>query len=332
MDLTLKKLALAVARKEPQANFSYEDMHEAFRKEVAALVCDSSGKIDYHSWQRNKLAIFELVGTMVDEILPIRVTEIMGGFADLKTFAHGDKPRFHLKRGRENVKRFVTRVAAAGVYERVRLDRDYFDMEVYAHGGAVYQTLEGFLAGREDISDVFEIMVEGIEDEMYSDISTALIGTLTTMPAANQHDAAGFVEEEFLRILNTVRAYGQPVIFCTQEFAGTIVPSYLFVGAADHADMRNQGYLGRFMGADVVVLPQSFTDSTNTQTVIDPQYAYIMPGGNAAEKPIKVALEGNTLVRDVEREDWSTEIQMYKKMGTAIVYVNHFGIYRNTDL
>lgn len=331
MDRELKKLAIAVARKEPAGNYSYDEMHEGLRKEIAKLICDETGKINYHSWQRNKSYVFELVGTMVDEVLPRRVLDTIGQFADVKNFEHGDKPRFYLKTGRQNVRRFVTRVAAAGVYERVRLDRDYFDMEVYAHGGAVYQTLEGFLAGRENISDVYEIMLEGLEDEMYSDISTALIGTMTSMPAANQFTGAGFDESEFIAILSAVRAYGTPVVFCTQEFAGTLAPTDIFVGAADQADMRDQGYLGKVLGADVVVLPNSFTDSTNTETVIDPQYAYIMPAGSS-EAPVKVALEGNTLIRDVQREDWSAEIQMYKKMGTSIVHTHHFGIYRNTDL
>ena len=331
MNDKLKKLAIAVAKKEPAADFSYNDMHNAFRQEVAKLICDENGKVNYHSWQKNKIALFELISTMIDTILPERVYETLGKFADVKTYGHGDKPRFQLKRGRQNVKRFVTRVAAAGVYERVRLDRDFFDIDVYAHGGAVYQTLEGFLAGRESISEVFEIMLEGLEEEMYQDLTVALQGTLGVMPAANQHTAAGFVEAEFLRILSAVRAYGTPVIFATQAFAGSLTPAANFIGDADRADMRNQGYIGRYMGADVVILPQSFTDATNATTVIDPQYCYVMPGG-AAEKPVKIALEGDTLIRDVQREDWSSEIQMYKKMGIAVVHTNHYGIYRNTNL
>ena len=332
IDNKLMQLAIAVAKKEPVADYSYEDMHEAFRQEVAKLVCDEKGAVNYHKWEQNKLHIFELMGVMIDELLPRRVNDVVGKFAEMKTYAHGDKPRFQLKRGRQNVKRFVTRVAAAGVYERVRLDKDYFDMEIYAHGGAVYHTLEGFLSGRENITEVFAIMLEGIEDEMYNDITVALQGTLASMPAANQHTAAGFVEAEFNRILATVKAYGQPVIFCTQEFAANITPAVNFIGDADRADMRNQGYIGRYLGVDVVILPQSFTDATNTTKVINPQYCYIMPGGASAEKPVKVALEGNTLIRDLQREDWSSEIQMYKKMGTAILHTHHYGVYRDTNL
>ena len=332
IDNTLRKLALDVAKKRPVGNFSYEDMHETLRKEIVSLVCNEDGSINYYSWDNNKIQVFALMSEMIDDLLPPRVQTTLGMFAEIKTFADGDKPRFQVKKGRNNVKRFLTRVAAAGVYERVRLDRDYFDMEIYAHGGAVYQTLEGFLTGRESITEVFEILLEALEDEVYGDITTALQGTMASMPAANQHTAAGFVQDEFDRILATVRVYGQPVIFCTQEFAASLTPAANFIGDADKTDMRNQGYIGKYLGADVVIMPQSFRDSTNTEKVIDPSYCYIMPSGASADKPVKVAMEGPAKIRQMDREDWSSEIQMYKKMGIAIVHTHHYGIYRNTNL
>ena len=331
LDRKLKKLAIDVAKGQPVGNYSFDDMHEALRSEVAKLVCDERGNINYHAWEQNKKVIFELIGTMVDEIFPTKVYDTLGQFADVKTFNHGSKPRFTLKKGRQNVKRFVTRVAAAGVYERVRLDRDYFDMEMYAHGGAVYQTLEGFLSDREYITEIFEILLEGLEESVYSDVTVALQGTIDEMPAANKKTGA-FDATEFNKILATVRAYGQPTIFCTQEFAADLQPDEKFIGDAEKADMRNQGYIGRYNGADVIILPQSFTDKDNETKVIDPQYCYIMPGGANAEKPVKVAFEGNTLIRQMEREDWSTEIQMYKKMGVAVLNTNHYGMYKNTAL
>ena len=331
MEKALKDMAISLAKNETK-NYSYEEVHESFRKEVAKLVCDDKGKIDYYKWESNKKHIFALIGTMIDEILPPRVNDALGRFATIKTFGDGDKPRFYLKKGRMNVKRFVTRVAAAGRYERVRLDRDYLDMEMYAHGGAVFQTLEGFLSGREQISEVFEILLEGLEDEMYRDITTALQGTFNTLPAKNTATHAGFDAAKFDKVLATVKVYGTATIFCTPEFAHTIDLDANFIGDADKNDMRNQGYIGKYKGAAVVVIPQSFVDETNEETVIDPQYAYIMPSGANADNPVLVGLEGPAKVREMEREDWSTEIQTYKKMGIAIMNTNHFGIYQNTSL
>ena len=326
MNKDLKVLAIDLLNKRTYEQYTEQEMRDSFRKQVNNLVCDTEGKITYHSWNRGKLEVFELMATMIEEILPKKVYDVLGKFADIKTYGNGDKPRFTLKKGRQNVKRFVTKVAAAGVYERVRLDRDYLDVETYAHGGAIYQTIEAFLAGREDITEVLDIMLEGLEESIYADITTALEGTVSELPAANSKIGA-YDAGEFNKILATVRAYGQPVIFCTQVFAANLVPETGFVGDADKADMRNQGYIGRYMGADIVILPQSFKDANNEETVINDNICYIMPGGANAEKPVKVAFEGETLVRSLEREDWSMEMQLYKKIGVAITNTNHYGMY-----
>lgn len=331
VDKKLQKLALAIALNENTTEYSMDDLKETFRAEVVKLVCNEEGEIDFYAWEQNKTLVFQLLSTTIDKILPTRVIQWVEKFAETKTYKDGDKPRFLVKKGKKNVKRFLTKVAAAGVYERVRLDRDYFDIETYAHGGAVYQTMEGFLAGRESITEVFDILLEALEDAVLEDITTALQGTLDSMPAANKHTHSAFSATDFNRILATVRAYGQPVIFCTQEFATSLVPESGFIGDADKADMRNQGYIGKYLGSDVIILPQSFTDETNTVKVIDPQFCYIMPSGSS-EKPVKVGFEGTTKIRQDNNADWSTEIQMYKKMGIAIIHTNYFGIYRNTSL
>jgi hypothetical protein len=136
------------------------------------------------------------------------------------------------------------------------------------------------------------------------------------------------------RIINTVKAYGgNATIICTPEFAGTLTPDANFIGDADKADMRDQGYIGRFNGANVVVLPQSFEDASNTVKVFNPQYAFVIPsGGTADEKIVKVALEGQSVVKDVENADSSMEFQAYKKVGTAVLNTNHYGIFQNTAL
>ena len=331
MNKELLELAVAVAKGTPAGNFSITDMHEALKAQMRELLCEN-GKINYSKWAMNNKLVFALLAEMVDVVLPRKIEQAgIGRFIETKTVAHGDKPRFFVKKGVKNVKRFVTKVSAAGVYDRVRLDKDYFDVETYVHGGAVYQTMEAFLAGDGDINEVLDILLSNLEESIYVDVTTALQGAVTSMPAANQATHAGFDATKFNGVLATVRAYGQPVIFCTQEFAATLTPTANFIGDADKADMRNQGYIGRYLGADVVILDQSFEDETNTTKVINPQYAYILPAG-AQELPVKLLFEGDTVIRDVQNADWSFEIQLYKKFGITLIHTNHYGIFRNTAL
>jgi hypothetical protein len=110
-----------------------------------------------------------------------------------------------------------------------------------------------------------------------------------------------------------------------------MVPSEGWVSDSMKDQKWNNGYLANYHGHRVIVLPQSFEDETNSKKVIDPSYAWIIPtGGN--DKPVKVAFEGSAIVRDIENDDLSKEIQIYKKLGVAAIVTNNICVYRNTSL
>jgi len=326
--LEIKQLALAVYKKEVTANFSATDMEGALRDKLRELAPD------FNTYRRNKLDIFELMQEVIDEVAPNRIRDAIGVFAEVKTYAQGTKARFKVKKGRNNVKRFITKVGLGGVFERVRLDSDFVDVSTHAYGGAGYVEFEQFLDGTMDFAELTDLIIQGIEDSIYKEIQAALIATYAALPAANKHAANAFVAAEMKRIISTVKAYGgNATIVCTPEFAGTITPDVNFMADATKAELNDQGFIGRFAGANVVVLPQSFEDASNTVKVFNPQFAFIIPsGGSADEKIVKVALEGQTVVKDIENADNSIEFSAYKKVGTAVLNVNHFSMYQNTAL
>lgn len=327
-DMTLKQLAIAVYNKSVPTNFSLDDMEGALRAKFRELAPN------YNTYRRNQLEIFELIQEVVDEVAPKRVREAIQQFADVRTYGQGEKARFKIKKGRNNVKRFITKVGLGGVYERVRLDSDFIDVTTHAYGGAAYVELEQFLDGTMDFTELIDLIIEGIEDAIYKEVQQALIATYGKLPTANKHESNDFDAAEMKRIINTVKAYGGNAnIICTPEFAGTIEPNASFIGDADKADMRNQGYIGRFHGANVIVMPQSFEDVNNETKIFDPQYAFVIPtGGTADEKIVKVALEGQSIVKEVDNADSSMEFQIYKKLGTEVLNTNHFGIYHNKGI
>lgn len=331
IDAKLKKLALDVYNKNVPTDYSYEGMQDSLRNKLKELVYNDNGKFDFYKYNQNKWVIFELMHEVVDEILPMRIADTIGKFAEIKTYGNGDKPEFKVKKGRKNVKRFVTRVAPGGVYERVRLDSDTVSVQTYAIGGSVYVSFERFLSGQEDLSELVNVFMEGMEDQIYLDVQNALKATLSQLPAANKHTANTFVGADMRRILTTISAYGTPTIFCTPEFAFTITPETGFIADADKEDVRNRGYVGRFAGANVVVLPQSFEDENNATKIIDPTYAYIIPGGSD-EKIVKVGFEGATQIKDKENADWSLELSAFRKMSMAVLNTNHYGVYNHTAL
>ena len=133
------------------------------------------------------------------------------------------------------------------------------------------------------------------------------------------------------KLIAIADSYGKSTIYCTYEFAATMVPQTGWISENMKDQKWNNGYLANYKGHNVIVLAQSYTDETNSEKVINPAYAWIIPTGNS-EKPVKIAFEGTTLVDERANADWSREIQVYKKLGVGALITNNICVYRNRNL
>lgn len=314
-------------------NLSYEALNETFKNEMNELAGT------YAKYRENKNLIFELIEIGIDEVLPQRVLQAYGQFADVKTYAQGDKPVFTIRISEASKQRakknFVTRVGLAGRYEVFKLDGKSFEIPTSAWGGAAQIGFEEFLDGRIQMSDVYDIVLEGLDEAVYKEIAKALasFASASTMTASKNYTTqTAFVETAMDKLIQTADVYGKATIYCTFEFAATMIPDDRWASNDMKQERWDNGYYTRYKGHNVIILPQSFEDIDNATKVIDPSLAYIIPTG--AEKPIKVAFEGQTAVREVEsQEDWSREIQTYRKFGVAMYNTNPgICIYKNSSL
>lgn len=333
------KLAKTVAKANPSAptaysfegqSYSYEDMNEALRVEFSALAPT------YRDYKINQNTIFALIEQTIDEILPARVMEQYGMFAEVKTFAQGDKPIFTTKVNRatrDRAKQFIGRVGLAGLYEVFRLEGGKsYEVPTNAHGGAAQIGFEEFLDGNVNFADVLDFVMTGLDDCLYGEIAKQLIGATSSIGAYNKYTGTSFNESAMDKLLSVADAYGsKATIYCTFEFAATMIPSDVrWASDSIKNTLWNNGWLGNYKGHNVVVLRQSFEDETNSVKVIDPSYCWIIPGG--ADKPVKIALEGGTIVDEYVNYDRSREIQVYKKLGVRAIFSNDICMYQNTSL
>lgn len=331
----LVKLAKLAVNANPSTTYSFEgesftasEVNETLRKEMNAIAGD------YHKFQENKHTIFRLMEETIDDILPQRVLEQYGQFAEFKQVAQGDKAIFKQKvtqASRRRAKQFITKVGLAGIYEVFKLDGKGYELPITAFGGAAQVSIEEFLDGRVDFNELVDIVMEGLDEAIYLEIEKALIAAADNLTGKNKHSQGGFNETAMDRLIAIADSYGRSTIYCTFEFAATMVPSEGWISDAMKDAKWNNGYLANYKGHSVVVLNQSLVDETNSKKVIDPRYAWIIPTGSN-EKPVKIAFEGNTLVDDRKNDDWSREIQVYKKLGVGTIIANNICVYVNTAL
>ena len=330
----LLKLMKTVAKADPSAataysynnkNYSYSSLNEALRRELNELAGS------YSLYRENQNVLFSLIEQTLDDILPKRVMEQYGDFAEVKVFAQGDRPVFRHRKGKMRAKQFITKVGLAGMYEVFKLGNETFEVPTDAIGGAAQIGLEEFLDGRVDFAELTQIVMDGMDELVYREIAKALQAATTQLPQANQATANGFDEAAFDRLLATAGAYGMPTIYCTYEFAVKMAPNANWISESMKDDKWANGYFTRYKGYPVIILPQSFEDETNSTKVIDPGYCWIFPGGTDA-KPVKIAFEGDTIVDEFKNYDRSREIQVYKKVGVVVMMTNNICSYIDTEL
>jgi hypothetical protein len=334
----IKELAhYAITRKVP-AKFSKDgekyDIDLALRDQLNLLAGD------IYSFQKNKWDIYQIIQENADEFLPKEIRTIMGQFAEIKTVPLGSKAQFIVKRGKTRAKRFITQVGPAGLYESFRMDEGTFDLGGYTVGGAARIDFERLVRGDENFSEYMDIVLDGLVFAVYGIVQKALRGAIANMPTGSNTNTvtSTWDPDSMAKIISTMKAYGDgAVIFAPPEFIAAMGPDA--IGAAgnfptystkDIDDIHDTGRIHTFRGTPIIELPQSFLDETNTATQIDPQIAYVFPTGG--EKVVKIVFEGPTQIDDYKCKDRSLEMNVYKRIGAAILTYHNWGAYKNTSI
>lgn len=342
MENNLKVLLKGALGKKVPAEFALNDY------DYKAALYDEMVKLagDYKSFRRNKMDIYDLIAEEIDEELPRKVESVMNMFAEIRQFGNSDRPEFRVRRGAQRGKQFVTAATPSGVYETFRLDHESFSLHSVAIGGGAYVDFERYLDGLEDMAELIDILMEGMMDRIWGMVQKCLLESwnMAGRPAANKKIVNGFDAAAMAKLCNAVRPYGDPVIYCTPEFASEMSNGIVYnvapngtlgtwphMSEDDYREIRDKGYIGKFRGVPVVVLPQSYQDETNSKLALDPAFAYVIPAGK--EKLVKLGFVGDTHWHEEVGHEDTYKMNFYRKLGVCMVGTpNYWGIYYNTAL
>ena len=224
-------LAKTVAKANPSAavaysfgdkKYSYNELNDTLRDEFNNLAGT------YALYRENKNTVFALIEQTIDDVLPQKVMQQYSQFADIQTFAQGDKPIFTQKitqASKRRAKQFIGKVGLAGLYEVFKLDGQSYEVTTNAIGGAANIGFEEFLDGRVNFADVLDIVMNGLDECIYVEIEKQLIGAAKNVQVANKRSNNGFVETDMDALVAIADTYGKSAIYCTYEFPAQMIPS-----------------------------------------------------------------------------------------------------------
>ena len=254
-------------------------------------------------------------------------------FVESRSQARGDKTVFYIEARNELV---VSRISKDG---RVALDRQRFDegaeleIKVATYGIKVYEHLARIMLGRADWSGLVARLNEAVEQFIAEKTYATFAEVCENLPTQFCH-AGAYDREDILAAVQAVKmASGASAV----TLVGTNVAlSYLqdadLLSDARKDELNQTGRLGKWMGHDLIELPNSFKQGTAlTQKVIADDIIYIIP--NNVGKPVKMVVEPELM--DINesgvRVDDTIELAIRFSFGCNVVTGNVLGVIKQVQ-
>ena len=345
MDLnSIEKALRGESLQSAKGNFSAHDVND---QAVADLMKELGFTADtpVSKYRSKREAAFEIVSEALDEILPKDLTDILGGYAEVKTFARNAEVEFEIKgAGKRRARLTIQKGARGGIYRAARLDEKYMgvDTEVWTVG--LYVTLEDILSGDVTLSELYQNILTGFEDKVFAATVAALRTAESLAPGSHHFAASGFDGDLLDKAIAIANAYGdQVVIIGFQSFVSKISNLQTFmkgttaatanIGAQDLADVRQYGFVQSYKGTLVVKLPNYILKDAgayeNVQWAFKENQLFVLPG---ASKPVKIALKGDMYIQDDKNPDGSENWNAHKMMGIGLLLADNVCIVEDTSV
>ncbi|MBW3020716.1 hypothetical protein KY334_05445 [Candidatus Woesearchaeota archaeon] len=290
---------------------SYETKHENFNKALMLQAVTNAGlpaskANDAKSFSKTAVReeAFALISEMLDVIVPNTVLTDFMRLAEVKNLAWGD----NLKITVPNPNLFVVNKVSNGV-RQTEPQRMYDSDMVLTPETRMITIEEDFyriVAGKVDWGMLIAKVAQSLETQISVDVYTALFNTYSTLDSNLKE--ASFTQATFVKLAQRVEALNRGTkvyVMGTKAALATVIPSNDYFKFQLGADYNKLGYLGNFMGIDLLEIPQKITPSTLNFALADDKLYFFSMG---LDRPVKIAFEGETLINQVT--DFSANADM----------------------
>lgn len=280
--------------------------------------------------------VFAIVEQAIEELLPAAITDIMGGYAEVQTFARDAEPLFTIKKvGKARARLSIVEGARGGIYRARRLDNKNMTVPVKVMTVGTFVTLEEILLGTLSLAELMDNIAQGFVEQIYIKTVEAMRTAKTLAPAANIKSGNGVVAADLDALIRIAAAYGDPIIMGFRSAVANINNQTGWTGVtpnvaqADVDEIRKQGFVGLFHGTPVVELPNYLIDETNSGFVFKEGDLFILP---TAAKPVKIAMKGDLHIEETAHPSGSREQNAHRLVGVGLMLANNVCVYTDTSI
>ena len=335
MNKELKLGLVAALENRPSASFSAEEVNEAAVKAIMAEcgLDENSSARDFRAVEDKAFALIE---EAIDTILPKKLEQVLGEFAEVRQFARDAEVAFNIEKiGKNRAKLTIAKGARGGIYRAAKLDKKWFSPSTSVETVAVYVTLEEIILGTMSLSELYNNVLEGFEEKIYKEVFNALAAGQsaagTGYNAITTNTTKATLGSAIDSVLPVVKAYGIPTIFgsyaALSNIYNPLAASSGYPNVEDSADIRRYGFVQVYKGVRCVELPNYLVG--NDDWFYDDDKVFVVPSG---VKPVKVALKGDlTLIRNTQAvgsEKW----EAHKIVGVGVAMANNYAVLTVTDV
>lgn len=275
--------------------------------------------------------------SIVQELIPVIIEEGIKAennplfdLVDYKNIAEGDLAEFDV----EGDANFVVASVARGI-QSVRRQRivggETIKVPTEMKIVRVYENLGRLLAGRIDFNKFVDGVAKAFNEYIVTAAYTALAGiTANTYNLSSTYVKSGSINaEDLLELVNHVEAAtGKKATILGTKTAVRKLGADVTYSAEQNSDLYNKGYIGKFVGTNVVALEQAHIPGTSDFALADDALWIVA----AEDKPVKVVNSGDGLLieRDAtENADLTQEYVFAQAIGVGVVCAAKLGYWHS---
>ena len=330
MDNNIVKVALDAIKGKQYAQYSAAETSETIRNALIELNGGST-KLNARDFRPGK-PVFDLVEILLPAIINEGIANdpVLMSLCEYRNIADGDEAKF-TTHGENDL---IVADAAAGI-QGVRRQRivggDTVKVPTEMKIVRVYENLGRLLAGRIDFNKFVDGVAKAFNEYIASAAYTALAGiTSNTYNLDSTYVKSGSMDAEaLLELVNHVEAAtGKKAAIIGTKTAVRKLGSEVTYSAEQNADLYNKGYIGKFLGTDVIALEQAHIPGTSDFALADDALFVIA----ADDKPIKVVNEGEGLLIDRDpsvNADLTQEYVYGQGIGVGVICAAKLGYWHS---